>query len=181
MAKPVPTNIELDLSEHGRHSISCEIDSHRFHLWLDRGTMEPSDDTVFKNPPNGTPHRGDGWYNTRHLTRLTGQGKVAADAMLAALPGLLPAAQAKLEEEVKAAARLQAENHKLHRAGQAGPQLVKEVRVLLDVVKRPAPEVFQNRDDHDCFARGWDAAMATVFGEMAAARALLRQVEGVEN
>ena len=47
-------------------SASWEQDGARFHIWLNHETGAPRSG-IYKNPPRGTPLRGEGWFDTRHL------------------------------------------------------------------------------------------------------------------
>jgi hypothetical protein len=88
-----------------KFSASCEYDGAKYHLWVDRQTMQPKRDfrrdtlTVYKNA-------GD---RTRYLDGAKGVGKLIAEYLLAEVPKLYPAllAQEKAQDEADAAVRAQ--------------------------------------------------------------------------
>lgn len=68
------TNIDVTIHS-TRYALAWVKDGLRYHVWLDRTTRAINDDgpTLYKNPPLGTPHRGEGYFTTRHLNLRTKQ------------------------------------------------------------------------------------------------------------
>lgn len=95
-----PTNFSARAHD-GRFSVSCEFLGARFHVWVD-ADMQPEGDTVFKNPAEGVQYHGEGYFRTRHLSRSTGQGKIAFEAMMKVAPTLRAAAIEAREAEQRA-------------------------------------------------------------------------------
>lgn len=93
--KKEPTNIEVDGSEFGNISVSCEYDGARYHFWIRPDTLAPVDGVLFKNPPAGTPHNGPGFYWARRLDQGGTIGRRIMPAMLAAIPAGVPPLKAK--------------------------------------------------------------------------------------
>ncbi len=75
-------NFQLEAFGATRARLSCEHERHKYHLWLKRDSLKPISEVVYKNSLY------DQAYRMRKLTRVKGQGKVVADQMFAALPGL---------------------------------------------------------------------------------------------
>jgi len=60
--------------------------------------------------------------------------------------------------------------------------VLNELRCVLEAVKAGVPEtVGYGEIGKPAFAHGWSAAMEHVYGELAAARALLREIDGTEH
>lgn len=96
-SNPVPKNFGVRAHD-GRFSVSCDFGGARFHVWTD-AELKPESDTVCKNPPEGVPYHGEGYFRTRLLTRTKGQGKIAFEAMMKVAPTLRAAAIEAREAE----------------------------------------------------------------------------------
>jgi hypothetical protein len=55
-------------SEYSDFSLGWDdVEGNRYHVWFDRTTRTRRDDTLYKNPPLGTPYKGEGYFHTRQL------------------------------------------------------------------------------------------------------------------
>jgi hypothetical protein len=70
---PTVTNVHLNFSSPTRFAFCFDHDGARYHRWyfIPKGatpdTMEPSDNTLYVNPPLGIEYRREGWFDTKKL------------------------------------------------------------------------------------------------------------------
>ena len=128
--KPI-TNIAVELSYLGSRTfpLCCDYDGARYHLWIYSPTLEPADETLYKNPPIGAT--GDDRYPPRTLRQNAGVGKILVPAMMAKLPELHAAAVQACIDRNKEAAEKQREEARIRRIQEAGPELLVALRDLL--------------------------------------------------
>lgn len=100
------TPATLSGTHHARNIAACcesVVEGYRFHLWIDRATMQPEDDTVYKNGA-GLKRR------TIRLSATKGIGKIISAHIRAAVPGLIPAHNAAMEAAKAAEVKARAES-----------------------------------------------------------------------
>lgn len=126
--KPIE-NISIDISFAASASvaISCDYDGARFHLWIDTKTLQPVDDRIYKNPPQGSTA-----FNTRTLRQDRGIGKMLTDAMLPKAHELYQAARIALQERLAQRQAAAAEAARIHRIKEAGPELFAACKALVE-------------------------------------------------
>lgn len=113
------------------------VDFKRYHVWLDRKTRGLRDNTLYKNPPTGTPHKGPGYFDTRELNVLS-EANIDAYMLVwktAAENNLFELAEQKIVAE-RELERLRMENAaRDRRIRGAGPELFEALRNLLDTAQ----------------------------------------------
>ena len=57
-------NVTVRMTSRRSTALSWEHDGARFHIW------EPTPDVLYKNPPEGTVYKGEGYFPTRKLRPL---------------------------------------------------------------------------------------------------------------
>lgn len=164
-------NIELSGSEHGKIAVSCEYGGARFHLWINRETLQPVDNVLYKNPPSGTEYQGPGYFKTRQLDQTKGLGKTLVPVMLAAIPGLHPGFLTSLAENAAQAERERQATIRLHMAREAA-------LVMLDALKGLSSGVQRLLEDGSDTARTPAAIAEQLAQPMAAAEAAIAQATG---
>lgn len=101
-------NVECDLTDsaHGRHTLACEYNGDRYHVWIDANSGElTSPPVLYKNPPPGMRSTDPGYYHTRHL-RIGSRFSVwiiAEMRKVAESKGLRAAAEKRAEREAEEA------------------------------------------------------------------------------
>lgn len=111
------TNISVYMSDARSRRISVgwdDADGMRYHYWsVDPDHLDPQDDVIYKNPPNGTPHRGEGYFNTRRLSIFSQRWRpvVESVAEYAREEGLVAKEIARLEAEAAAEEEKHRQSH----------------------------------------------------------------------
>ena len=91
-------NIHLDGSSHARNlALCCETDEARFHIWIDRITLKPAEDWIYKNPPLDKRDA----FTTRTLRMDRGIGKQIVPMMIEKIDQALIELESKNEAERK--------------------------------------------------------------------------------
>lgn len=131
MTTKTPTNFHIQGSEHGHVALCCDYDGARFHIWVDRHGYKPVDSKLFKNPPLGTPHRGEGDFNTRLLDMNGAIGRKIVPLMRAAVPTIAPAFEKRIAYEVEQRAIAAEQLKQAARIKEAGPVLLAALEAMV--------------------------------------------------
>lgn len=119
------------------YTLGCAYDGARYHVWVERATLQIQSRThdkgpkIYKNPPLGTPYerfpkKGSAYFRTRELGVQTDFGT----ALIVEMRRIADRDQLwkKAEDERIEAERVQAEAHRVAvantKAKEAGPQLL---------------------------------------------------------
>lgn len=93
-------NLFLDGPERSGHIyISGELDGAKYHIWLDRTTLLPVDDVMYKNDSRRAG--GHGTKAVRQLSQSEGIGAKITPQMLAAAKAQFPFFQARCKQAIE--------------------------------------------------------------------------------
>jgi hypothetical protein len=121
--KKEPTDFHATYSLYGQPSVGCNFDGARYHVWLDRETLEFSE-TLYKNPPLGVEHRGPGWFATRRLDINSKANSIVVEALKERAVELVAAAKTEEEEKERVRLAAAAEEYRIHRINKYGVELL---------------------------------------------------------
>lgn len=171
MAKLNLTDVDLVVYAHMGHNIGCKYNGARWHLWIDPVTLQAhvpmscAEAVLYKNPEAANLRPSDpGYFTTRRLP-ITGNGianKIATQ-LLAMVPELLPAAQAKFDAKLAEEERKNAALRQAKRIQDAAPQMVDVIlglirvigatAIMQDVPEYNAARAVLKQINHDEFAK----------------------------
>jgi hypothetical protein len=129
------TGITVDAGYYNAYVLSWTTADARYHVWLTKNSFEISEkNVIYKNPPEGVVHRGDGWFATRHLEASNKNNvEIFAHVLTEARKlQLFAAADQKEQAEKDRKDALQRELARISRLHAAGPALYEALKALLD-------------------------------------------------
>jgi len=106
----------------------------RYHVWLDRTTRRRRDDTLYKNPPTGTKHKGEGYFPTRRLDVTNKANLTTFEYAMqeATRLGLFEKEEQHIADKVAAEKAANYIKYVEHCKKEAGPELYAALRNLLE-------------------------------------------------
>jgi hypothetical protein len=124
--------------------VSWVKDDARYHVWLDRKTMlvragltgTQKTQTLYKNPPLGTKHKGEGWYQTRRLDARKHDATLELVFAHCIRHDLYAKAVAKAKADEEEHYRVQQARIALDRVQEAGPLLLIAAKAALTFISR---------------------------------------------
>lgn len=81
-----------------------DADNNRYHVWLNRDTLQRREDTIYKNPPIEVTFKGPGYFPTRRLSLAIAKNKYTFDVAMQQAAGqdLFSKAQRTLQTQIDA-------------------------------------------------------------------------------
>jgi len=128
------TSITVDAGYSHAYVLAWTTADARYHAWLIKNSFEVSENVIYKNPPEGVVHRGDGWFATRCLEAANISNAEIVSYVLteARRLELFAAADQKEQAEKDRKDALQREAARISRLHAAGPALYEALKALLD-------------------------------------------------
>lgn len=129
--KTGPTKMGLFGGRHGGLvAIACEYNGVAYHFWLNAAGLAPSDELLYKNPPNGTKMDDPEYFATLTLNQSGATGRVIIPEMLSAAKALMPAHRAMLAMEVLHQEAVSDDNKRRDAIERAAPAMLAALKVL---------------------------------------------------
>lgn len=117
-------NASLDAGQHGGPiAVTAYYKGDRYHIWIDRVTFEPSDETVYKKAPSQD--------RVRKLNSTMGAGAKIAPLLIAAARELMPAYLETIEEFRKNEKAEFAKRKRDWHAKEHGPELLAVLEAIV--------------------------------------------------
>lgn len=127
------TNVHINgLTSHS-FALCCEHGGARYHVWIDRATMQPGP-ILFKNAPSQVKQGEPGYFHTRKLDRNGAFGRIVFPLMWQAMKDARLYEKACEDDAAKEAAQEaeQAEALRRYRIEQAAPDLYAALRAIIE-------------------------------------------------
>lgn len=125
-------------------------DGNRYHIWINHDLSIPDyskhEFTLYKNPPLSVPHRGEGYFPTRHLDAGAAANRKMVDELIAAAKEFnLVAVADERREQTERARKLEADrSYREYLKQQAGPALYEALKNLLAMVEGESPSLLED-------------------------------------
>lgn len=126
------TNVHISSLSRRSFALNCEHGGARYHVWIDRTTMQP-DPILFKNAPSQVKQGDTGYFHTRKLDRNGAFGRIVFPLMWQAMKDERLYEKACEDDAAKEAAQ-EAERavaRRRYRIEQAAPDLYAALRLAV--------------------------------------------------